>query len=239
MEANINGIFPTPIYISKVDRKLTPLELKFVDKNKKDFYKNEGNITTNNNYILNEKPFANIKKELDLKVQDYFDKVISPANKIKPYITQSWLNLLGLNTNFTVFINHSLALSNTGLEHEYGYVYLARYVPADNLKNDDRKRESIAKEQAKLDLAKIFSANNLDTPEVLGIEYNSSHVAQPIFAPENISHEKNKREILLSRNVFLSDMWATFPHDRGQNYACLNATNAAEFINDMLNLVER
>ena len=92
MEAVINSIFPTPIYISKVDRKLTPLELKFVDKNKKDFYKNEGNITTNNNYILNEKPFTNIKKELDLTVQDYFDKVISPANKITPYITQSWLN---------------------------------------------------------------------------------------------------------------------------------------------------
>jgi uncharacterized protein (TIGR02466 family) len=92
VEATINSIFPTPIYISKVDRKLTPLELKFVDKQKKDFYKNEGNITTNNNYILNEKPFANIKKKLDLKVQDYFDKVISPANKITPYITQSWLN---------------------------------------------------------------------------------------------------------------------------------------------------
>lgn len=92
MEATINGIFPTPIYISKIDKELTPLELKFVDKNKKDFYKNDGNITSNNNYILNEKPFANIKKELDLRVQDYFDKVISPANNIKPYITQSWLN---------------------------------------------------------------------------------------------------------------------------------------------------
>ena len=97
MEANINGIFPTPIYISKLDRELTPLELKFVDKNKKDFYKNDGNITSNNNYILNEKPFANIKKELDLRVQDYFDKVISPANKIKPYITQSWLNYTETN----------------------------------------------------------------------------------------------------------------------------------------------
>jgi uncharacterized protein (TIGR02466 family) len=92
IEANINGIFPTPIYISKLDRKLTPLELKFVDKNKKDYHKNDGNITSNNNYILNEKPFANIKKELDLRIQDYFDKVISPANKITPYITQSWLN---------------------------------------------------------------------------------------------------------------------------------------------------
>ena len=97
MEANINGIFPTPIYISKVERKLTPLELKFVDKNKKDFYKNDGNITSNNNYILNEKPFADIKKELNLRVQDYFDKVISPANNITPYITQSWLNYTETN----------------------------------------------------------------------------------------------------------------------------------------------
>ena len=97
MEATINIIFPTPIYISKIDRELTPLELKFVDKNKKDFYQNDGNIRSNNNYILNEKQFANIKKELDLKVQDYFDKVISPANKITPYITQSWLNYTETN----------------------------------------------------------------------------------------------------------------------------------------------
>jgi uncharacterized protein (TIGR02466 family) len=97
VEANINGIFPTPIYISKLDRELTPLELKFVDKNKKDFYKNDGNITSNNNYILNEKPFANIKKELNLIIKDYFDKVISPSNNIIPYITQSWLNYTETN----------------------------------------------------------------------------------------------------------------------------------------------
>ena len=97
MEATINGIFPTPIYISKLNKELTSLELKFVDKNKKDFYKNDGNITSNNNYILNEKPFAHIKKELDLRVQDYFDKVISPANNITPYITQSWLNYTETN----------------------------------------------------------------------------------------------------------------------------------------------
>lgn len=97
MKATINGIFPTPIYMSKLDRELTPLELKFVDKNKKDFYKNDGNITSNNNYILNEKPFANIKKELNKRVQDYFNKIISPANKITPYITQSWLNYTETN----------------------------------------------------------------------------------------------------------------------------------------------
>ena len=96
-EASIHGIFPTPVYISKLDRKLTPLELKFVDKSKKDFYKNVSNITSKNTYILNEKPFANIKKELELKVQDCFDKVISPANNITPYITQSWLNYTETN----------------------------------------------------------------------------------------------------------------------------------------------
>jgi uncharacterized protein (TIGR02466 family) len=92
VEANINGIFPTPIYISKLNRELTALELKFADKHKKDFYKNDGNITSNNNYILNEKPFANIKKELDLRLKDYFEKVICPTDAITPYITQSWLN---------------------------------------------------------------------------------------------------------------------------------------------------
>jgi uncharacterized protein (TIGR02466 family) len=97
MEATINGIFPTPIYTSKIYRELTPLELKFVDKSKKDFYKNDGNITSNNNYILNEKPFSNLKKELDLRVQDYFEKVISPSNNITPYITQSWLNYTETN----------------------------------------------------------------------------------------------------------------------------------------------
>ena len=34
MEATINGIFPTPIYISKLNRELTNKELSFIDKTK-------------------------------------------------------------------------------------------------------------------------------------------------------------------------------------------------------------
>ena len=92
MEAIINGIFPTPIYISKLNRELTNKELSFIDKNKLDVYKNEGNTTSNDNYILNQKAFKDLKTDLDLIVQDYFDKVICPTNNITPYITQSWLN---------------------------------------------------------------------------------------------------------------------------------------------------
>ena len=97
MEATINGIFPTPIYISKLNRELTLKELSIIDKTKLDTFNNEGNTTSNDNYILKNKEFKNLKEELDLKVQDYFDKVVSPANNITPYITQSWLNYTETN----------------------------------------------------------------------------------------------------------------------------------------------
>ena len=97
MEATINGIFPTPVYISKLDRKLTLKELSFIDKIKLDLHNNEGNKTSNDNYVLNNKSFKNLKEELDLRVQDYFDKVLSITNAVTPYITQSWLNYTETN----------------------------------------------------------------------------------------------------------------------------------------------
>jgi len=96
MEATINGIFPTPVYISKLNREISKQELDLINKSQKDFYKNEGNTTSNNNYILEEKPFKNLKKDLMLRVQDYFDKVLSTKN-VEPYITQSWLNYTETN----------------------------------------------------------------------------------------------------------------------------------------------
>lgn len=90
--SQVASIFPTPLYLSNLNRKLTTSELKFIDKNKKDYYKNEGNITSSNNYILNEKTFKRLKLDLDLRIDDYFNKVICPSDNITPYITQSWLN---------------------------------------------------------------------------------------------------------------------------------------------------
>ena len=92
IKSTINNIFPTPIYTTKLDRELTRLELKFVEKIKKESYYNGQNTTSNSNYILNEKPFLNLKKELDLRVKDYFEKVISSTDLVIPFITQSWLN---------------------------------------------------------------------------------------------------------------------------------------------------
>jgi uncharacterized protein (TIGR02466 family) len=135
MEATINSIFPTPIYISKLNRDFTPLELKFVNKSKKNFTKNDGNITSNNNYILNEKPFENIKKELDLRVKDYFKKVISSTDKITPYITQSWLNYTETNQ-----YHHKHAHPNSLVS---GVFYINCHEELDKIKFFDDKYKTI------------------------------------------------------------------------------------------------
>ena len=135
MEATINSIFPTPIYISKLNRNFTPLELKFVDKSKKNFTKNDGNITSKNNYILNEKPFENIKKELDLRVKDYFKKVISSTEKITPYITQSWLNYTETNQFY-----HKHAHPNSLIS---GVFYINCHEELDKIKFFDDKYKTI------------------------------------------------------------------------------------------------
>ena len=93
----IQSLFPTPIYISKLERKLTKEELKIINKHKKKTYKNEGNTTSNNNYVLENKALKNLKKDLHKMVIDYFDKVICSDNALIPYITQSWINYTKVN----------------------------------------------------------------------------------------------------------------------------------------------
>jgi len=92
MKSIINSIFPTPIYMTNIDRPFTKQELKFVEDQKNYCTKNEGNINTKDNYILNRKELKNIKKFLNECCKDYVDKIICPKNNLELYITQSWLN---------------------------------------------------------------------------------------------------------------------------------------------------
>jgi len=92
IKPTITGIFPTPVYITQLDRKFSDKENKFIDKNKKNISCNEGNTTSKNSYILNSEEFVNIKKKLNKVIKDYFNKVIDTSNNIEPYITQSWIN---------------------------------------------------------------------------------------------------------------------------------------------------
>lgn len=90
--AEIIGIFPTPIYTNKLDREFTKKEINFFTKEKEKKFKNVGNNSSDNNYILNSSELKNLKQELNEIVKDYFKKIISIDEKASPYITQSWLN---------------------------------------------------------------------------------------------------------------------------------------------------
>ena len=88
----IYSLFPEPIYFSTLERVLTKKELRTLNTYRKKTYPNMSNITSTEDYVLNNKALKNLKKDLDTRVMDYFDKVICPTNPVVPYITQSWIN---------------------------------------------------------------------------------------------------------------------------------------------------
>jgi uncharacterized protein (TIGR02466 family) len=91
-KTQINYLFPTPIYMSYMDRKFTKKELQFIKDQRKHCVNNVGNYTTKDSYVLNKKEFKDIKKFIEKCCKDYLEKLISPANDVELYITQSWLN---------------------------------------------------------------------------------------------------------------------------------------------------
>ena len=93
----IHSLFSIPIYTTKINRGFTKQELQFVNEQKKHCSKNDGNINTKDNYILNRKEFKNVKKFLDKHCKEYLDTVICPKNNLELYITQSWLNYTETN----------------------------------------------------------------------------------------------------------------------------------------------
>ena len=91
-EPVITSIFPTPVYMTEINRGFTKQELNFVKEQKKHCDSNAGNIYTKDSYILNRMEFKNIIKFLIGHCKNYLDTVICPKNNIELYITQSWLN---------------------------------------------------------------------------------------------------------------------------------------------------
>ena len=90
VEVTITGIFPVPIYQTILSREISTEEKNFF--NKLERTKNEYNYNSKNNYVLDEEPLSTLKKELFLRVEDYFQKIITPKTNVLPYITQSWVN---------------------------------------------------------------------------------------------------------------------------------------------------
>lgn len=85
-------LFPTAVMMSNIDRKFTDEEQKFFDLCKERTVYNEGNITSENNYVLDSEELSDLKQSLTGAVNEYFEKVINPVTDCSLYITQSWIN---------------------------------------------------------------------------------------------------------------------------------------------------
>lgn len=87
----IKELFPTPIGFYSLDRGINQAEEKFVAE--QFFVSNSGNSRSVNTQILDSTEMVDLKEFIESCINDYFESVYCPINDVKPYITQSWLNL--------------------------------------------------------------------------------------------------------------------------------------------------
>ena len=88
----IHLLFPTPVIINNIGRSFTLEEIQAVEKNSKNLRQNQGNTTTKNTHILEEKEFVDLKKMCLDYVHEYINVIYKPKFKVQARITQSWLN---------------------------------------------------------------------------------------------------------------------------------------------------
>ena len=101
-------IFPTLVWLINLDWKFNKQERQVFKDSLLNTKKNTGNLRSNNTYILNEEPLLDFKEHLLFHIENYFDYVYKPRSTIKPYITQSWINL---NKQFMFHPDHNHANS--------------------------------------------------------------------------------------------------------------------------------
>lgn len=87
---NILPLFSVPLAMVDLGRNLTKKEMKIIlDQEQRE---NTGNKTSKNNYILELGELANLKNFFQQSINEYFNTVYVPKEKIQLRITQSWTN---------------------------------------------------------------------------------------------------------------------------------------------------
>ena len=185
----VDHLFPEPLYFSKLERVLTKEELKILNEHKKKTYKNAGNTTSNDNYVLEHKALKNLKKDLNQKIINYFNEVICCTNTTIPYITQSWINYTKENQ-----FHHRHAHPNSLVSGIF-------YISADKKVDSVTFYKGYLDSRIKLDVTKynIFSSSTCTFPVETGtiLLFRSSLV-------HGVDKKKgNNIRISLSFNIFI------------------------------------
>ena len=184
----VHELFPEPVYFSRLERVLTKKELGTINKYKEKAYKNHGNLTSLDKYVLENKALENLKKDLNKEVINYFNEVVCTSNSIIPYITQSWINYTEVNQ-----FHH---LHSHGNSYVSGVFYIAANQEVDTIRFDKRSSSEIILEVLKYN---IFNSNGWIRPVQTG---------DVLLFPSSLLHQVEPKKgmntrISLSFNVFI------------------------------------
>jgi uncharacterized protein (TIGR02466 family) len=182
----LHGLFATPVKISELPRDFKPEELLFISSLNKRI--NSSNKMSINTYVFNDENLKDLHDFCQKEVEKFVNEVYCPADEIKPYITQSWVNYNSKNE-----FHHKHY-------HPHSFVSGVLYINA--LENLDRV---------------YFHKNNHDwikpTASHQGV-YNSESWFFPVWSkalvlfPSNLRHSVENNEhshtrVSLSFNTFL------------------------------------
>ena len=84
-----HSLFPTAVTFFKYNT-ITEKETKFITKQKT--RGNQGNTTSIDTNILENKEMKKLKQFIEKSLKEYFQNIYVPKNNVEPYITQSWCN---------------------------------------------------------------------------------------------------------------------------------------------------
>jgi len=196
IKSQIHGIFQTPIYRTTLTQDLSKKQLSFINKVKKEKNPGEGGNTVSCNMnILDEGILKNIKQELNLIIEDYFERIISPSNDMTPYITQSWLNYTEANQ-----MHHIHAHSNSYVS---GVLYINCHEKLDRIKFYKGEHNVI---QPSIKESNLYNTNNwwfpVNTKDVIMFPSSLNHGVDP--------KQGNNTRISLSFNVFVKGTLGTY-----------------------------
>jgi len=86
----VNNLFPTAVVKFELGRNFSNDEMTFISN--QSTYKNKGNTTSNNRYVLRQEEMNSLNTFVEKSVSEYLYAICSAKNEVQLRITQSWLN---------------------------------------------------------------------------------------------------------------------------------------------------
>jgi len=108
---HIQGIFPTPVGITDLDRQLTQEEKNYINSLYGRRTKFVSNYGTDKQDVLEDEQLSNLKSDIEKKLNEYFREVYRPSTDVSVYVTISWLNWTNQGESHHVHSHHNSFIS--------------------------------------------------------------------------------------------------------------------------------